>query len=84
MYCIHAKSPGLSGSLSDTAPTVYGTDLPLSRTGHQVSRMKSSLDLFCALVWDAAHFLLKMWIFLIRSMMIHDDDVVTCWCSHLL
>ena len=41
---IHANSPGLSGSLL------------LSRTGHQISRMKSSFELFCALVCDLAHF----------------------------
>ena len=35
---IHANSP------------VYGTDLLLSRTGHQISQIKSSFDLFCALV----------------------------------
>ena len=45
----------------------YDTDLPLSRTGHHISRIKSSFKLFCALVWDLAHFWLKTWIFLIRS-----------------
>ena len=35
---IHAKSP------------VCGTNLLLSRTGHQTSQIKSSFDLFCALV----------------------------------
>ena len=27
----------------------YGTDLPLSQTGHQISRIKWSFELFCAL-----------------------------------
>ena len=40
---IHAKSP------------VCGTNLLLSRTGHQTSQIKSSFDLFCALVWDLAY-----------------------------
>ena len=41
---IHANSP------------VHGTDLLLSRTGHQISQIKSSFDLFCALVCDLAYF----------------------------
>ena len=45
----------------------YGADLPLSRTGHQISRIKSSFELFCALVRDLAQFKLKTSIFLIRS-----------------
>ena len=48
----------------------YGTDLPLSHTshtGHQISRIKSSYELFCALVRDLAQFKLKTSIFLIRS-----------------
>ena len=52
---IHANSPG------------YGTDLPLSSTGHHISQIKSSSELFCALVWDLARFYLKTWIFLIRN-----------------
>ena len=34
----------------------YGTNLPVSRTGHHISRIKSSFELLCALVWDVAHF----------------------------
>ena len=30
----------------------YGIDLPLSRTGHHISRIKSSLELFCALLLE--------------------------------
>ena len=41
---IHANSPE------------YGTDLLLSRTGHHISRIKSSLELVCALAWDLVHF----------------------------
>ena len=41
----HVKSPG------------YGIDLPLSRTGHHISQIKSSFELFCALVWNLEHFL---------------------------
>ena len=41
---IHANSP------------VYGTDLLLSRTVHQISQIKSSFELFCALVWVLAYF----------------------------
>ena len=41
---IHANSP------------VYRTDLLLSRAVHQIFQIKSSFGLFCALVWDLAHF----------------------------
>ena len=41
--CICANSPVLSGSLPDTTP-----DLLVSCTGHHISRMKSSFELFCA------------------------------------
>ena len=54
-HIIHVNSPG------------YGADLPLSRTGHQISRIKSSFELFCALVRDLAQVKLKTSIFLIRS-----------------
>ena len=45
-------------AMTDTPITYigYGTDLPLSRTGHHISRIKSSFELFCALIWDLAHF----------------------------
>ena len=39
--CIHANSPGLSGSLPDTTP---------------ISTIKSSYELFCALIWNLCHF----------------------------
>ena len=52
VQCTHANSPG------------YGTDLLFSRTGHPISQIKSSFDLFCSLVWDVAHFFRKIWIFL--------------------
>ena len=48
MYCgqkmiiIHANFPGLSMSLR-----IGGTDLPLSCTGHHISRIKSPFKLFC-------------------------------------
>ena len=41
------------------SPGYGGADLLVSRTGHQIFRIKSSFDLFCALVWDVAHFFLK-------------------------
>ena len=34
----------------------YDTNLPVSRTGRFISRIKSSFELFCALVWNLAHF----------------------------
>ena len=34
----------------------YGTDLSLSCAGHHICWIKSSLKLFCALVWDLALF----------------------------
>ena len=46
---IHANSPRLCGSLLDTTPVV-------SHTGHHISRIKSSFELICVLVWDLAHF----------------------------
>ena len=52
---IHANSPR------------YDTNLPVSRMGHHISQIKSSFELFCALVWNVAHFLLKTWIFHIHS-----------------
>ena len=42
----------------------YDTNLPVSRTGHHISRIKSSLEFFCALVWDLAHFSSKLEFFL--------------------
>ena len=41
--CICANSPVLSRSLPDKTP-----DLPVPWTGHHISRMKSSFELFCA------------------------------------
>ena len=45
----------------------YDTNLPVSHMGHHISQIKSSFELFCALVWNVAHFLLKTWIFHIHS-----------------
>ena len=42
---MHANSPG------------YDNNLPVSRIGHQISRIKSSYELFCALIWNLSHFL---------------------------
>ena len=67
LFWSSANSPGLFESLPDMAPISRSPALPLSRTGHQIARIKSSLVLFCALVWDVAHCFLKTWIFLIRS-----------------
>ena len=38
--------------------------IPVSRTGHHISRIKSSFELFCALVWDLAHVSSKLEFFL--------------------
>ena len=35
----------------------YDNNLPVSRIGHQISRIKSSYELFCALIWNLSHFL---------------------------
>ena len=35
----------------------YDNNLPVSRTGHPISRIKSSYELFCALIWNLSHFL---------------------------
>ena len=45
----------------------YDTNLPVSRTGRFISRIKSSFELFCVLVWNLAHFQFKTGIFLIRN-----------------
>ena len=42
---MHANSPG------------YDNNLPVSRIGHQISRIKSSYELFFALIWNLSHFL---------------------------
>ena len=41
----------------------YGTDLPLSRTGHQISPIKQTFELFCALAWNLVHFFSKFKLF---------------------
>ena len=38
----------------------YDINLPVSRTGHHISRIKSSFEFFYALVWDLAHFSSKL------------------------
>ena len=43
----------------------YDANLPVSRTGHHISRIKSSFEFFCALVWDLAHFCSKHEFFLL-------------------
>ena len=45
----------------------YDSNLPVSHMGRFISRIKSSFELFCAIVWNLAHFELKTWIFLIRN-----------------
>ena len=45
--CIYANSTGL---------TEYDTNLSLSRTGYQISRIKSSYKLFCALIYNLPNF----------------------------
>ena len=37
----------------------YKTNLLVSHMGHQISRIKSSYELFCALIWNLSHFLTK-------------------------
>ena len=59
IHSIHANPPGLSGSLPDTTP--------ISRSPVRVtiiSRIKSSFELFCALVRDLAHVSSKLEFFL--------------------
>ena len=34
----------------------YSTSPPVSRIGHRISCIKSTFELFCALVWNLAHF----------------------------
>ena len=46
----------------------YGNDLPLSRTGYQISSIKWTFELFCTLVWNLAHFFLKIQTFFIHNM----------------
>ena len=41
----------------------YSTDLLLSHMGPQISCIKWSFELFCALIWNLAYFFLKIPIF---------------------
>ena len=34
----------------------YSTSLLVCHTGHQISHIKTTLELLCALVWNLAHF----------------------------
>ena len=34
----------------------YSTSLPVFHIGHRISCIKSTFELFCALVWNLAHF----------------------------
>ena len=43
-HVVHANSPGLSGSLL------------VSRMGHQISQVKLSYKIFCALIWNLSIF----------------------------
>ena len=45
--CIYANSTGLSKC---------DTNLPVSSTGYQISRTKSSYELFCALIYNLPNF----------------------------
>ena len=45
LYRIIRKSPG------------YDTNLPVTGTGHQISQIKSSYKLFCALIYNLPNFL---------------------------
>ena len=38
----------------------YSTDLPLPPTGHQISQIKWTFEIICALVWNLAHFFFKI------------------------
>ena len=46
----------------------YDTNLLVSHTGHQISQIKLSYELFCALIWNLSHFLQKFEFFLIHSL----------------
>ena len=35
----------------------YDNNLPVSRMGHKISRIKSSYELFYVLIWNLSHFL---------------------------
>ena len=50
--CLHTCQPS---RIMRESPE-YDTNLPVSRTGRFISRIKSSFELFCALVWNLAHF----------------------------
>ena len=46
----------------------YGTDLPLFCMGHQISPIKWTFELFCALVWNLTHFFSQNLNFFIHNM----------------
>ena len=56
---------------------VYGTEFPLSRTGHQISWIKQTFELFCALVWSWPIFSLKICTFLFHGFLGH-------FCTYLV
>jgi len=56
---IHANSLGESPG--------YDNNLPFSCTGHQISRIKSSYELFCIKIWNLSHFLPKFEFSLIQN-----------------
>ena len=45
LFWIIGESPG------------YDNNLPVSRMGHKISRIKSSCELFYGLIWNSSHFL---------------------------
>ena len=55
---LYAYMPTLPSWIIQESPG-YNTNLPVSCTGHQISQIKSSYELFCALIWNLSHFLPK-------------------------
>ena len=64
---LYAYMPTLPSWIIQESPG-YNTNLPVSCTGHQISQIKSSYELFCALIWNLSHFLPKFEFSLIYSL----------------
>ena len=66
----------------------YDTNLPVSHTGNRISQIKSSYELFFALIWNLSHFHPKFEFSLIHSLVsgaffhVFHHCYVVCYVTH--